>query len=101
MAHNYNYYGSASVLSLIQAEDEVPSGEDEGSVGDDSDVSMESGEGSEGGGSEEGEESDGESDELDDESGDEQEDVIKVRANLYSNSQQENTRFQYNALPIF
>ncbi len=92
------------MLSLIQAEDEVPSGEDEGSGGNDSDVSLESGdeeEGGEGGGSEEDEESDGESDELDEESGDEQEDVIKVRANLYSNSQQENTRSQYIALPIF
>ncbi len=51
---------------------------------------MESGddeEGGEGGGSEEGDESDGESDGLDEESGDEQEDVIKVSTNLYSNSQ--------------
>ncbi len=35
------------------------------------------------------------------ESWDEQEDVIKVRTNLYSNSQKENTWSRYNALPIF
>ncbi len=69
-----------------------PSGEDEGSGGDDSLWRVEMRKRVvEGGGSEEGEESDGESDELDEESGDELEDVIKVRTNLYSNSQKENT----------